>query len=222
MIWNYYFILWQDQIVLLQFVISPDPRQISPWWPWRQLRHRVRRYGCQHGDCSFLQAGLRREWFHGERVPVLELGQRSHHWENYHSPFGSYSCRVLGLSMRGELFNLWFNIAIYQKTIIIHTNIINEKVSVCRTFKSKPLNRFEWNLVHSLRNYHFLKRKKVERGGQGMKSCINVIQSHYPTRTRSQAQLVCIYVIICMLKVVFIVSIVISKRISIYWRGVVF
>lgn len=130
--------------------------------------------------------------------------------------FLAYQCEV-SCSTSGLIL-----MTIYQKTIIIHTNIINEKVSVCRTFKSKPLNRFKWNLVHSLRNYHFLKRKKVERGGQGMKSCINVIQSHFPTRTRSRAQLVCIYVIICMLKVVFIVSIVISKRISIYWRGVVF
>lgn len=51
--------------------------------------------------------------------------------------FLAYQCEV-SCSTSGLIL-----MTIYQKTIIIHTNIINEKVSVCRTFKSKPLNRFK-------------------------------------------------------------------------------
>lgn len=56
--------------------------------------------GCQHGNGSLLQARFRGERFHGERLPVLELGQRSNHRTYHYATFGIDRRRILGLPVR--------------------------------------------------------------------------------------------------------------------------
>lgn len=65
-----------------------------------QLRHRVRGHGCQHGDCALLQARLRGERLHGERVPFPQPGQRPDHRAHHHSSSGPHHRRVPSLPVR--------------------------------------------------------------------------------------------------------------------------
>ena len=81
-------------------IIGFARRKICFGRPRRQLRHRVCRHGCKHGDGQVLQAGFRRERLHGEHLSFPQLGQRSHHREDHHPETGSNDRRVPGLPMR--------------------------------------------------------------------------------------------------------------------------